>query len=264
MRLLNPEGLSPLFTHGPLVCRLAEYSDLIAYTTLKPRILRRRPGFAAPTGTPPEPGEMDVLTIQAAYVAHLMDALPRARETRHRLLLAGSVKQSLSALSALASPAFRRSAAGRMERIAVLRGAGDGEAAQLEAVAACTELTTELATLVRARLRAGDLLWSGEVPFPENDREVVESFRLAFFKHGLGAGAEPHSPPLTAAARFRDGVRRRHAFVASLLKSQLSHDVFAAGAEFPFAFPGLTGRIGAKIWARRLLKLTMRMIARVR
>lgn len=263
LRLLNPEGLSPLFTHGPLVCRPTEYSDLIAHTTLKPRILRRRPGFATPTAAPPEPGELDILTIQAAYVAHLSDALPRARETRHRLLLAGSVKQSLAALSAHASPSFRRSASDRAARITVLRGDGNGASAQREAISACADLTTELAARIRAHFRAGDLLWHGGLPLPQNDREIVDIFRLAFFAHGLGTGAAPHLPPVTVAERCRDGVKRRHAFISSLLESQLSYDVFAAGAEFPFSVPGLSSRIGAKIWARRLLKRVMKMIARI-
>lgn len=264
LRLLNPESLSPLFVHGPFVCRPNEYAGFSSFTTLKTNILWRRDGFDAIAGIAPESDTLALLASQAAYVAHLSDALPQAREARHRLLLAGSVKQSLVALSPLASPTFRRSAADRIARITSLRAAWNGDSAQAEALEACEDLTAELAALIRAHLRDGALQWKDAAPFSLNDREAVKTFRRAFFEHGLGTAATPHSPPLTVAPGFQDGIGRRHAFIASLLESQLRHGVFAAGAEFPSPVPGLTARIGARIWARRLLKRAMRMIGHLR
>lgn len=268
LRLLNPEGLSNLFTHGPFLCRAKEYADLMAFTTLKPRVLWCRDAVAQDTARASPPlAEFGTLPLQAAYITHLTKALPQADTARHRLLLAGSVKKSLIALSPWAGPVFQDAAARRAERIASLRSdwcrkpePAQAEAARAEALSACVEMIFLLASLLRRSLQSGGLRWN-EGSAPKDDMELVVAFRDAFFSHGLGTRAAHHVPLITVSDELKPDMERRFRFVSSLLDSQLRGQVLALGAEFPFAVPGLPGRIGARIWLRRLLKRTMRLLA---
>jgi hypothetical protein len=267
VRLLNPEGLSHLFTHGPVVCRPHEYTDLLSFTTLKPSPLWRSDDFSPPTSAAGAgPGGFGTLTLQATCITHYAGALRKARAARHRLLLAGGVMHSLSALAPFAGSEYRAVAARRTARITSLRGAwcrhpepAPAAMAQAEALSACDDLISCLAGLLRQRLQSGELRWIESHPAPERDLDLVVAFRDAFLTHGLGTGPGPAAPPITVRADFRDDVGRRFSFIASLLEVQLRYRLVASGAEFPFTLPGLTNRIGVGIWLRRLLKRIARL-----
>lgn len=274
LALLNPEALSPLFTHGPFVCSGEQYRDLLAFTTLK--TTPRWPRTAEPRPAGPDQRGRDpycVLTMQSAAVLHLAHALPLASGRRRSLLLLRSLGHSVDVLGTLGAgrpsyAVFQRDVASCRKAFVDPKAApGAREIVDLsaEAVRICAMLASDMGELIARAFTRGELSARGPLPPQDSTTELVESFRDAFFSHGLGCDPCPAGEPEI----ILDPARRSHLsdkfrFVSALLEDYGRHGFLQLGAELPFVHPHAARRLGRSIWIRRLLKGACRFIGRAR
>jgi len=252
IKLLNPEIISPLFTHGPFLCEKSDLSDLQLFTTLR--------NIHDNNIVSPEISKDDkmisVLIRQTRSFLHFLNVTLNHNNSRHILLICNSLVHSFKDLESLewyADIDGRYSAFSK--ELSVLRQEmQNGYTPSKKAVVIMIEDFHEL-VLLGAKIVSKAIkeqLSINKIDFKQlSDVELIMWFEMQI-RNGNFANNYIDS-------NFVDIISRWKIFYERSISGYVSSNSLWMGGELLFFNIDTKSTFGWRIWLRRLIKFNAKM-----